>query len=75
MHHHRPSLLTVVVSQSYTQNEDGPPLLLVNLLLGESWTPFLEEVLTGLALQDYPKEAIDVWIYAQVRSVSVSIHI
>ncbi|XP_045133047.1 LOW QUALITY PROTEIN: uncharacterized protein LOC123517151 [Portunus trituberculatus] len=44
--------------------EDSPRLL-VNLLLGESWAPFLEEVLAGIDLQDYPREALDVWIYSQ----------
>ncbi|KAK8398342.1 hypothetical protein O3P69_003907 [Scylla paramamosain] len=56
---------------------EDPPRLLVNLLLGESWTPFLEEVLAGLALQDYPKEAMDVWIYGQtgVQEAEISVFI
>ncbi|MPC81600.1 hypothetical protein E2C01_076225 [Portunus trituberculatus] len=58
------SSLWQVYQHTLLPTEDSPRLL-VNLLLGESWAPFLEEVLAGIDLQDYPREALDVWIYSQ----------
>ncbi|XP_050718379.1 procollagen-lysine,2-oxoglutarate 5-dioxygenase 2-like [Eriocheir sinensis] len=40
-------------------------VVVVNLYLGTSYVPFLEDVLTGLTMQEYPKEAMHVWIYGK----------
>ncbi|XP_071532655.1 procollagen-lysine,2-oxoglutarate 5-dioxygenase 1-like [Panulirus ornatus] len=42
--------------------DDERPRVLMAVLLGRSWAPFLEEVFSGLALQDYPKDRMDVWL-------------
>nr|XP_045602195.1 multifunctional procollagen lysine hydroxylase and glycosyltransferase LH3-like [Procambarus clarkii] len=47
-----------------TQGEEQPRVL-VSILLGGAWAPFLEEVLRSLATQDYPKGKMDVWILAK----------
>ncbi|XP_069944312.1 multifunctional procollagen lysine hydroxylase and glycosyltransferase LH3 [Cherax quadricarinatus] len=47
-----------------TQLEQDPRLLVV-LLLGGSWAPFLDEVLRGLASQTYPKDKMGIWILAK----------
>ncbi|KAK4295626.1 hypothetical protein Pmani_031819 [Petrolisthes manimaculis] len=56
-----PRLACPLAPETILQTAPGTARVVVVMELGDEWWPFLEEVLKGLAVQDYTKRLMEVW--------------